>query len=121
LLIKEEANMSDVLKKAEMYRSKLQSQITKIDQFLNFARELSKMGEPEATQVPIDVAANAPTAEQKPVEPTHRTRNAKAPARPHSESTPQLNGQDSLFRGACAKSDGNKRAAVGRNRAIPTE
>ena len=105
--------MSDVLKTAEMYRSKLQSEITKINQFLKFAQELSKMGEPEAIRAPIDVAVTAPTTEQKPVEPTHPTRNADAPARPHSESTPQLNGRASLFRGAHENSDGNKRAAVG--------
>ena len=50
--------MSDVLKAAEMYRSKLQSEIAKINQFLKFAQELSKMGEPEAIRVPIDVATH---------------------------------------------------------------
>jgi hypothetical protein len=113
LLTKEEANMSDVLKAAEMYRSKLQSEITKINQFLKFAQELSKMGEPEAIRVPIDVATHAPTAEQKPLQPARPTRNADAPARPDSEPTLQLNGRASLFRGASATPDGNKRVAVG--------
>ena len=105
--------MSDVLKKAEMYRSKLQSELTKIDQFLKFSRELSKMGEPEASLVPVDVAAKEPTAEQKPLELTRPALKADAAARPHSESTPQLNGRASLFRVAHENSDGNKRAAVG--------
>ena len=105
--------MSDVLKKAEVYRSKLQSELTKIDQFLNFARELSKMGEPEASLVPVDVAAKEPTAEQKPLELTRPALKADAAARPNSEPTPQRNGQACLFRGANANSDGDKRAAVG--------
>ena len=105
--------MSDVLKKAEMYRGKLQSELTKIDQFLNFARKLSNMGEPEASLVPVDVAAKEPTAEQKPLELTRPALKADATARPNSEPTPQRNGQACLFRGANATPDGDKRAAVG--------
>lgn len=105
--------MSDVLKTAEMYRGKLQAKIEKVDQFLSFARELSKIDEPEASRVPADVAAKAPTAEQKPLELTRPTRKVEAPARPNSEPTPQSNGRASSFRDTDAIPDGNKRAEVG--------
>jgi hypothetical protein len=113
VLTKEEANMSDVLKNAEMYRGKLQAEIAEVDQFLNFAGELSKMGKPEASRVPVDVAAKEPTAEQKPSELARPTLKADAAARPNSEPTPQRNGRASLFRSANATPDGDKRAAGG--------
>lgn len=61
--------MSDVLRTAERYHSRLQAEIAKVDEFLAMAGSLMKMSKPEASEPALNLTTHVPSSELQPAEP----------------------------------------------------